>query len=573
MPAGLGSSRTGRRLCHIATGRYLALWLITLLVWPAGTTLAAKADDYLASGRAYFDKAEFRAAVIELKNALLADPDRTEARGLLGQTYFRLGETAGAAKELERARELGATETDYAPWLARAYLQAREPQRLIDTLPPAEDQPATLRAALYALQAEAWLQQGDRDQARASLAQAEALAAEHGQVLLSSARLALLDGDEAAATASIERALKVWPEEPEVHVFRGELYRQAGDLDRALASFATALERNPYQYSARLAKAATHLQRGEEAAVEAELRQLPEELLLTQLLRGQLALRQQRFDEAAGHFEAVVRAKPDHLPGSLGLAAADYALGRYESAEQHLNRVLAQHPEHAGAAKLSATLRLRRGDAEGAIAVLEAAQAAGAPADAQLLALLGSAYLRRGDVEQGLAYLQQAAANAPAVGALHGQIALGQLAAGETGEALASLQMAVEVDPALVQADLLQVLIHLQQGDTAAALNAAQELAKRSPESPVAEDLLGLAYTANGDYTRARTHFTRAAPQLPVARLHLAKLELREGQPEAARQQYETILKTSPTHLRALLGLADLARQEKDAAAECAYLR
>ena len=67
-----------------------ALWLIlVLVVWPL-ISMAMDVGEYLDDAWGYFDKGEYRAAVIQLKNALLADPDNGKARLLLGKTYFKL---------------------------------------------------------------------------------------------------------------------------------------------------------------------------------------------------------------------------------------------------------------------------------------------------------------------------------------------------------------------------------------------------------------------------------------------------------------------------------------------------
>ena len=59
-------------------------WLIMMfVVWPL-ISMAMDAGEYLDDARGYFAKMEYRAAVIQLKNALLANPDNGEARLLLG---------------------------------------------------------------------------------------------------------------------------------------------------------------------------------------------------------------------------------------------------------------------------------------------------------------------------------------------------------------------------------------------------------------------------------------------------------------------------------------------------------
>ena len=69
--------------------------IIGLVLWPL-ISIAVDAGEYLGEAQSYFDKGEYRTAVIPLKNALLIDPDNGQARLLLGQTYLRLGWLFGA---------------------------------------------------------------------------------------------------------------------------------------------------------------------------------------------------------------------------------------------------------------------------------------------------------------------------------------------------------------------------------------------------------------------------------------------------------------------------------------------
>ena len=70
----------------ISDSRRIGRWLIMVFaVWPL-ISMAIDTGEYLRSAQGYFDKGEYSAAVIQLKNALLAAPDNGAARLLLGNT-------------------------------------------------------------------------------------------------------------------------------------------------------------------------------------------------------------------------------------------------------------------------------------------------------------------------------------------------------------------------------------------------------------------------------------------------------------------------------------------------------
>jgi Flp pilus assembly protein TadD len=100
-----------------------AQWLIVILclLWSL-SAFAEDSDEYLREAQAYLNKDETGAAVIQLKNALLLDPDNREARLLLGKAYLKQKDGLSAEKELRRAQELGAAREAVLPSLGQALL-------------------------------------------------------------------------------------------------------------------------------------------------------------------------------------------------------------------------------------------------------------------------------------------------------------------------------------------------------------------------------------------------------------------------------------------------------------------
>ena len=71
---------------HLIIGGLLALSLSV-----TGSAAAASAEAYLAKAREFLNNGEVKAAAIELKNTLQADPTLVEARIMLGEIYLQLG--------------------------------------------------------------------------------------------------------------------------------------------------------------------------------------------------------------------------------------------------------------------------------------------------------------------------------------------------------------------------------------------------------------------------------------------------------------------------------------------------
>ena len=83
----------------------LKLVLILMLGMITACT-STTSEEYLKQARENIDKKEIQTAIINLKNALQQNPKNGQARFLLGETYIKVGDGAGAEKELEAARSL-----------------------------------------------------------------------------------------------------------------------------------------------------------------------------------------------------------------------------------------------------------------------------------------------------------------------------------------------------------------------------------------------------------------------------------------------------------------------------------
>ena len=77
----------------------------------AFTLVACDADkneaELVTSAKEYVAKKELRAAIIELKNTLQENPKNAEARYLLGQVNYQVGDMPAAEKEFDRALDYG----------------------------------------------------------------------------------------------------------------------------------------------------------------------------------------------------------------------------------------------------------------------------------------------------------------------------------------------------------------------------------------------------------------------------------------------------------------------------------
>src|SRR5262249_54019034 len=119
-----------------------------------------------------------------------------------------------------------------------------------------------------------------------------------------------------------ERALDRWlerrPDDVLAFFWRGQVLQSRAQLPRALADFRRAVELAP-----------------------------EDEVARSRLAHALLTNRQP--GEAAGHFEFLLRRRPDDAAAGVGLARCRRAAGAVDEARDLLERVLADHPDYGPA--------------------------------------------------------------------------------------------------------------------------------------------------------------------------------------------------------------------------------
>lgn len=162
--------------------------------------LLAEADKAVKSGN-------MRAALITLKNAVSAAPRDGNARTQLGMVLMRIGDPAGAERELRQARKDGAPEAAVLPHLFDVMLSRNEYQLLLDQFPdPGMDRGRVVAPDI--LKARALAFQNLKKNAEAISAVDRSLELRRDwRGLLTRARLSFQQGDSASAMKFVDEAI------------------------------------------------------------------------------------------------------------------------------------------------------------------------------------------------------------------------------------------------------------------------------------------------------------------------------------------------------------------------------
>lgn len=552
--------------------------LLSMLVLSASLLTACGGEDSAAlvrDARANIAAGDFKAATIQLKNAVAADEKNADARLELGRLYLSQLDLASAEKEFRRAREAGLSARVANPLIARALLGMREYQRLLDELPAPAASNDDDDATLLALRATAHLGLNDKAAARKTLAEAAAAAPNNPEVRLAQAWLAVADGQPQEARRIVDQTLQAAPDHLDSLLFKGDLQRAAGELDAAAETYQAVLKLNPRHTPSRLALAEIAIGQNRPAdarrEVDAALKDTPNSLQGRYFL-ALIDFRENKIERARDHLAGVLRGAPEFLPALLLSGTIEYNLNNLQTAETQLNKVVAATPGNLYAVRLLAATQLRQGRVDDASRTL--APALAASPDAGVLIVAGEIAQARRDFAQATVYFEQAARHNPDSAAIRTELGISRLAQGDPG-ALAELQAAARMEGSGSRPDTVLIVNQLEHKEFDAALASIAALEKKLGASAFIFNYRGAAYLGKEDRAKARASFEQAlkhdAAFFPAA-ANLAQLDLQDGKPAQARQRLESILKADPKNLNAMLTLADLSLRDKDEAGYVKWL-
>jgi putative PEP-CTERM system TPR-repeat lipoprotein len=530
----------------------------------SGCNRSASTATLLAEAKQYQQKGDNKAALIQLKNAVSNSPEDGEARLLLAELYNDSGDAVSAEKEVRKALSLGINEQRALPGLAKSLRAQGQFQKLLDEIKPDS---ARTSAPLLAARGEALLALNQPDKAKQTFEQALALQPNNGDALLGMARYWLSQQDVEAGNRYAAEAIAKDPNNPEAWMFSGALQRAQGKPEQALAAYDKALALKPAHRSAHIEKANVDIGLGKFDAAKAELAAAHKVtpgglgLLYTQAL---LDFTQGKSAAAQESLQKVLRAAPEHLPTILLSGAVELQLGSIQQAQQHLKKYLEAVPGNLYARKLLAQALLKGAQPADAVAALAPALKTESR-DPQLLALAGQSYLQAKDFNKASAYFEQASLLAPDVAMLHTSLGLSKLGQGDSATAVSELERGATLDAKTPDAGIALIRAELGLKHLDKALAAALALEKQQPDNLLLHNLKGGIYMAKGDSANARLSFERAVALQPSyfpAVANLARLDVRDKQPDAAKKRFEALLAKDKKNGAAMSALAELAASQ-----------
>ena len=221
---------------------YICL-VVTLAAGATGAVTrggAEPAAGFYEDALARFNKGEYKAAIIQIKNAIQKDPKDLAARILIARAYLKLENGASAEKELSLARRHGADESFFLVPLGRAYLLQGKYDKVLDRLRTGSGD-HDREADILILRGQAHLAKRSLGLADGAFAKAIRLRADEAAPYLGQARVRLGRGETAAAGEKAGKARSLELKNAEAWFISGEVQRVSPDRKAARASYNKAI--------------------------------------------------------------------------------------------------------------------------------------------------------------------------------------------------------------------------------------------------------------------------------------------------------------------------------------------
>jgi len=527
----------------------------------------AEAQRHIERSAAYRQQGQFRAAIIEARNAIALNPNDAGTTAALATLLNDLGQGRQAMKLLEPFAMQRNTAVIHA--LGEAYLLQGKYQSALDYLQDAQQREhLTNDEALQFDIARAWFGLADFDAARPAL-QILRNSTQFGlQAQLLSAEIELQHGDVETGRNLLEQLLQQYPRRVEVLMLAASQAERDGNLDSAEDLLSRALLEVPQTdvlapqkiaVLERLTMVLTKRGRSGEALIYSKVLAdaNPEGALLQEKFKQGLALFQAgKLNEAEPFFAEVYQHSHNDMAAML-LGIIKYANNDLTGATTYLGEHVDPEvaPDEALLALAAAQLRL---DQPAKLLALIGPEERTHIKSPQLKALVGIALLQTGDATGGRQLIAAAQTEQPDNNAIRTLLARHYLLSKEPTAAIDLLQQGLVKSPQDPGLRRLLIAALLSAGKTEQALASAQSFANAEPTSADYAFLYGHVALFAKHYDVSASALQKALSlraDYPAAQMDLAQLNLIRQQPQAAQIIYKKLLAKNSDNAAALKGL------------------
>ncbi|WP_296049864.1 XrtA/PEP-CTERM system TPR-repeat protein PrsT [uncultured Alteromonas sp.] len=513
------------------------------------------AEQQIADAKRLVQEGEEIAAIVELKNAVVTEPNNAEARFQLGILEFRQGLWEEAEKELRRSLELGYNKLQAYPLLIKAIFYQNDFLRVLTELedtPELNDTQVISTMALFEYLAK--LKAGQQN----PVIPTKRLQRE--DLLIAQAYQTLESGKPQVAKNITEQFISPETEPFEKLLLQGMIESLMGNHVEAIIANTKALEIFPTYHVARFLLAEQLIEDKQLNRADEEINKL---LALNpnsghaNYLKSLVYFYQNEYEQAYNLANLALQHNAKPALASFIAGTSAYYTGRLESALRLLSTAATTLPPAHPVHRMLAQVKLELGyvdEVAGSLDDLNIEPGQGA----EIYSLAALQKLQQGEAAESESLLNKAKSLDPnnPVGLLReGYILLDE---GKDGAA-DSLAKALELAPDLSEAWILLAQAKYEEEGLASALTVADKWAELNELN--GELLRGIIYLRDGDEKQAISHFTNLVKRDPNnagALRYLMIGEARWDNFDKAIEYGEKLLDLTPNNLQNLVDVVNI---------------
>jgi putative PEP-CTERM system TPR-repeat lipoprotein len=539
--------------------------IITVLVAGCGEkdpeALMLSAKEHLASN-------EKPAAIIDLKNALRAQPKNSEARLLLGNIYTSQGAFNSASKELEFALKMGQDSNQVFPNLAKAYYNQTDAVSLKKLVEDGKMQSIERLDIVYAYDGLLSLELGDKRGFRATLRNLERIAPDSDYTKLADAYYALAKGDAAQADRISDNLLTSDTVLEETYFLKGQISVAKRDFEDSVKYFQTYTELHPQDMRGSIFLANALVRAGEYDKANPlldNLLQVSPNQPYVNFLKSLALYQTGKLELALGAAEKALQNGMNNTSVRVIAGISALGVGKKESAYGHLSSLKTRLDPSSPVLKILTGLSIELGYLDEELDSLMNQEEL-TESDVLMLSSASAELVKSGEVDRAkevMSKLDDVSLQTESALVSRG---IGNIKVGELS-GIADLEKALEIEPESVAANtfLAKTLIDTKQYEKAIQLSKKWQEANSDDASGFA--LEGLALNQMGEEEQAKVVLEKALNldnQNTIAAVYFADESYNEGEIDAAIGFLQPLTKKPNTSTFVLEKLVSLYSEKGD---------
>ncbi|MBC3765784.1 XrtA/PEP-CTERM system TPR-repeat protein PrsT [Neptunicella marina] len=516
------------------------------------------AEQYLESAQQFQQQGDFKSAIIELKNAISANPSNSEMRLKLGQIYLEQSNFTAADKELNKALDLNATADDVLPFLVKTQYYLADYERAVSLAQSIQlsDEQAQSRVSFYSYisNLRSPLPSTDYSFPQDLIGDDQIL----GKIYQA------LTNNELESAEQLSHSLEENNYElAQKNYVKGLIASQQQKFSEASQYYQKALKIYPswHQVSFQLADAQIRDKDYNAASsVIDRLLTLNKENPYANLLKARIYFEQQDYAKALPHAEKAVQNGLNSKMAQLIAGSSALKEKKLELAYKYLTQAAQGMSKDNLVYRLLAQTQLLLGyteEAQNTLSQLEGLS----KIDADLFSSTGIKLALKGDVDEAKTFFEKAnqADSSNAANLLkEGMLKL----ATDDASAITTVEKAIQQDDELKQAWMVLARAYLKQGKNAEAFKVANDWQQKSPADGLT--LKGVIYQELNQPQKAAEAFKQALEIEPThvgAYFLLLRAYQQLNELDRAIEVGRDIITISPDEMRAYVLLLQLFEQ------------